>query len=378
MKGVDDFYWVLLVALALIVIFTIVSALWPYSPVPGGVGPGGGAVVTVAEFALGTVGYSENAARSSSLGSFTVGETQSEELRKVPQLEISAGWFGANSEKINVEAPSYLLENMRDVVIGFSVYDTNQYANLHVKWNGKEFYSEKPSRGHVEVRIDANYVESSNTLDVYCDGPGLAFWAATVYTLRDFGVELEYGPSKLVAFTLGQSDLETLSKAELSFIGFGTSPLRVKVNGYKIWEKVPNGVETVGFNFTGAPLKQGTNILSLDCPAGQASLNNAKLDIYLLTNQVTRTRSFEMTDSQYGLMKSQGYSGTVKFRVDSVSRPGELGIELNSNALHPGQPAEGWNSVSFSSGEGQTGTNTLEFSGTGYWDIGQVQVVLGK
>jgi len=382
MKGVDDFIYVLVIALVLIAIFTIVSVMWPYSGVPGT--PGGpdiGENITVAELSIGEVGYAENQPKSSPLGTFTVGETQTNELKKVPQLEISAGWFGGNKETFKIEIPSYYTDSLRGIVIAFNVYDTNQYGNLNVRWNGKDFYNEKVPRGSYTVRVDSNYIDDVNELEISSDGPGLAFWAATVYTLRDFKVNLEYGPSKLIAFTLAQSDLDAFTKGELEFIGFGTSNLRVKINGYKIWDQVPDGVETIGFNYTDVPLRLGENILSLDCPTGQATLNNAELSVYVLTNQITRTRSFDMTENHYNLMDQQAYTGTLRFKVDSINRPGEISIELNGNALSlagTGIVRQGWNTATFDASDAMSGSNTLEFSGNGYWDISEVQVLIGK
>ncbi|RLI97686.1 MAG: hypothetical protein DRO99_02665 [Candidatus Aenigmatarchaeota archaeon] len=376
MKGIDDFFYVLGIALALIIVFTAVSMVWPYAPGPGT--PGGESNITVAELSVGTVGFSENEPRSSSLGTFTVGETQSESLKRIPQLEISAGMFGSQSEKLNVEIPSYYMDSLRDIMVTFRVYDTNEYGNLYVKWNGKDFHAMKTPRGDVEVKIDANYVEASNTLEVYCDGPGLAFWAATVYTLRDFRVDLEYGPSKVIAFTLDQAETEAFSRGELKFIGYGNSNLRVRVNGYKVWDQMPDGVETVVFNYTGAPLKLGSNILSIDAPTGQVTLNNAMLNIYVLTNQVTRTRNFDITDSQYTMLDGQGYTGVLRFRVEDTTRQGELRAELNGNVIGSVSPRNGWNAMTFSASEANEGSNTLEFSGTGYWTISDAEVILSK
>jgi len=374
MKGIDDFIYVLVIALGLIVIFSIVSVFFPYSGLPGGVGVGGN--ITVAEFTLGTVGFAEDEPKSSSLGTFTVGETQTEELKRVPQLEISAGWFGSNSEEFNILVPSHFRDVLRDITITFNVRDTNEYGNLNVKWNGKSFFAEKAPRGSYEVKIEANYIEDANKLEISSDGPGLAFWAASIYTLRDFRVNLGYGPSRIIAFTLGQGDIDTFSRGEFRFIGFGDSNMRVKVNGVKIWEGLPDGVVHVGFNYSDAPLKLGENIMSIDCPGGQVTLNNARLDMYVLTNRVTRTRTFDITENQFDLMDKQNKIGEIRLDVNTASMPGDLNIELNGNELAILHPKLGLNSVQFTADQAISGSNTLEFSGTGYWDIGEIKIII--
>jgi hypothetical protein len=373
-EGISDFVYLLVIALALVVIFGVFSLFFPYSGLPG---TGVGQNVTIAELSIGTVGYAEDEPKSSELGTFTVGETQTEELKRVPQLEISQGWFGGNSEEFSIVIPSHFRDILREVVITFNVRETNEYGNLNVEWNGKSFLAEKAARGSYTVIIDANYVDDANKLEVFADGPGFAFWAASVYTLRDFRVELEYGPSKLIAFTLGQGDLNTFSKGELRFIGFGSANMRAHVNGIKIWEGLPDGVETIGFNFTDAPLRLGENIMALDSPTGQVTLNNARLDIYALTNQVARTRTFEITDSQFDMLDKQNKVGEIRFRVDSITRRGDLTIELNGNGIEVSSVRQGWNSAQFTGDQAISGDNTIEFSGTGFWDISEAQVMVG-
>lgn len=379
LKGVDDFFYVLVIALALIIIFSVVSVFLPYSPTSGGGGggPPGTGIMTIAEFTIGDVGYSEDEPRSTSLGSFVVGEPQSEPLKSLPQVELSTGWFGSQSETFDVTIPEHLRDSIRDVIITFNVYETNQYANLNVVWNGKSFHAQKSPRGDVRIKIDSNFIQDSNTMELTCDGPGLAFWAATVYTLRSFDVNLNYGPTKYISFEVGQGEMESFDRAELSFIGFGSTMMRVKINGFKIWEGVPEGVETIKFNYTSAPIKLGNNIMALDSPNGEITLNNARFDLYLLTNMISRTRNFDITASQYNLLYDQGKKATLSFRVDSVMRTGKATISINGRNLDPGLITEGWNSVEFGSNIANSGKNTIEFSGTGHWDISDARIIIG-
>ncbi len=375
LKGVEDFIYVLAVALILILVFAAISALWP-------VGPGGGVVgnVSIAEFSLGGVGYSgDYEASSITLGSFSVGETQTENLRTAPQLSLSSSLLGSKKETFSINVLSAYQDSLRDVLISFDVFETNQYGDLVVKWNGNEFYRGRASPRDYSIVIDKSSVKSMNTLEIYCDGPGLIFWASTVYTLRNFNVDLEYGPSKIFAFTLSQGEIEAWDRGEVSFYGFGTGDkLTLEVNDVEIYEQAPSGSTTITFNYTSAPLRVGQNLLTIKTDTGVFTLQNAVFKIFLLTNLVAKQRTFELDSDQYARLAEQGYAGVIEFKVDSIERSGVLDVELNRNDLAVPLPRTGWNNITFTDAEASIGTNTLEFSGNGYWDISEVKVRLEK
>lgn len=374
LKGVEDFIYVLAAALILILVFAAISAIIP-------VGPGGVVGnISIAEFALGGVGYSgDYEASSISLGSFDVGEIQKENLRSAPQLSLSSSLLGSQKETFTINILSAYQDSLRDVVISFDVFETNGYGDLVVKWNGREFYRGRASPRDYNIIIEKASVKSSNTLEIYCDGPGLMFWASTVYTLRNFNADLEYGPSKIFAFTLSQGEIEAWDRGEVSFYGFGTGDkLTLEVNDVEIYEQAPSGPTTITFNYTSAPLRVGQNLLTFKTDTGVFTLQNAGFKIFLLTNLVAKQRSFELDSDQYGRLVDMGYAGRIEFSIESIERTGTLDIELNGKDLTVPALRTGWNSLTFTDTEAQAGTNTLEFSGNGFWDISEVKVRLEK
>ncbi|MCK4714951.1 MAG: hypothetical protein KAT35_05210, partial [Candidatus Aenigmarchaeota archaeon] len=126
---VDDFMWILAIALILIIAVGIFSYFVPYTgPLTN---------ITISSFSPGEVGYVQDfVARSTNLQTFTVGEEQTEILKAYPQLELATGLFGGNTEKAMIDVPDYLLETARGVSLSFFIYDTNRYGSLIVKWNG--------------------------------------------------------------------------------------------------------------------------------------------------------------------------------------------------------------------------------------------------
>ena len=169
---VEEFIWVLAIALILLVAVGIFSFFVPYTgPLTN---------ITIDSFSPGEVGYVEDfVSRNINLKTFTVGETQSELLKGYPQMEMATSLFGGNTERVEIRAADYLLETARGVRITFHVYDTNNYGNLVIKWNGREIVNQAlPERGH-DFFIDREHVRETNTLEVSSTGPGFFFWAST-------------------------------------------------------------------------------------------------------------------------------------------------------------------------------------------------------
>ena len=365
-KGVEDFVYLLIVAIVIIVALSIFSGIGPF------IAPAENFTV-ISEFSLGPVGFAyDYPARTESLGSFAVGETQRELLKSVPKMRVIAGLFGAESNEYRIDVPEWLRETMKGVKITFSVEDRAPYGNLIIKWNGKEFYNEQAS-GAVTVTINSEYVKSSNNLEILAGSPGWYFWANTVYEIRNFNVNLEYGPAKLIPFEIFPNELESWNKGELSFYSIGTGTLSVKINGIEIYNQNPDLSNAIGFEYNDAPLKVGNNIISLSSPEGVLNLQNVELKIFLLTNEIVRTRDFNITAGQYNALK-QGKKGRIDYTIDSISREGILKIKLNNNMLSVPAPVTGLNSVYFTSGQAREGENRLEFSGTGTWYISEVDV----
>jgi hypothetical protein len=168
---VDDFMWVLGIALILLIAVGVFSFFVPYTgPLTN---------ITISSFSPGQVGFVEDfAARTIDLRTFTVGEDQTESLRSWPQMELGTSLFGGNVEGEVVEVPDYLMETARGVRLSFNVQDTNNYGNLVIKWNGFEVFSEAASERQHEVFIPREDIRGSNSIEVSATGPGLFFWAS--------------------------------------------------------------------------------------------------------------------------------------------------------------------------------------------------------
>jgi len=306
--------------------------------------------------------------------SFFVAAAQAENLKKATQLDICAGLWCSRQQEFSVSVPSYYMDTIKDVKIVYAVYDTNQYGDIVFKWNGKEFSRSRAASRDYTIVIDKQYVMDSNTLQIYAEGPGLMFWASTIYTLRDFRADVEYGPAHINTFTLSQSELSAWNSGDLSFYGSGnTGQLRVRSNGYVIYQGMPAGQVSIPLNYSTAAPKIGENLVVFDALGGGVfSLNNVRLKLYLLTNQVVKAKTFQLSASDYGKL---GH-GTISFTINSVQRDGDMTMKLNGKYLNVPKPAAGSNIVYFTKGEAAQGSNTLEVTGSGYWDIGDMTITI--
>jgi hypothetical protein len=379
MKGIDEFIWVLAIALVLVVIFMGAAALTPYIPGGGGGnqsnGTSGGGGTIAAYSQIGFVGYSSSyAGQGINYGSFVVGQPQAENLKRATQLDICAGLWCDRKQEFSVSVPSYYMDTLRGVKISFAIYDTNQYGDLVVKWNGREFHRARSASQDYVISIDKDYVRDSNTLQIYAEGPGLMFWASTIYTLRDFKADVEYGPAVIRTFTLSQGELSAWNSGELNLYASGDKgQLRVRMNGNVVYQGMPYGQQAIALNYTNAGPKVGENLLVFDALGGGVfSLSNVQLKLYLLTNQIVKSKTFALSQADYSKLGS----GRITFYVNSAQRSGDMTMKLNGKYLSVPKISAGTNVVYFTRNEAAQGGNTLEMTGSGYWDIGDMTVAI--
>ncbi len=369
----DTFIGSLIIIFIVLVILLSMAAFAPYYP--DGVPPGSGIVLH--SFTAGTIGFADNyVSRTQNLGSFGVGVPQDEVLKSVTRMEITAGVFGGSSEEFTISVPQDVLDWLKDAEITFNVEDTNQYGNLVIKWNGAELFNKKADRGGHTVPLGASRIKEQNTLEIAAQGPGLLFWAATLYDIRNFRMTAEYGPAKFVDFEVSTDELESLDRFNLGwFTATRRGTLTVKVNGEDIFSGLPDRQESIDFTDTGlqtASVKPGKNRLTFMAFNGSFELQDVIMKTYVSKNQRTMKEQFQVTATQLNSMKSRG--GIVKIYVKDVEKEGTLRVKVNEEAADPVLGKVGWNRISFSGDLVESGSNWLEIGGTGTFDVGEVSV----
>jgi hypothetical protein len=367
----DDFIPVFIVAVIFIAIMLLITAF------SGITGPAMN--VSVASFSVGEVGYlTDYPTRTLDLRSFSVGETQEESLKAIPQVEVNRWLFSAKTEKYVIDVPEWYETTMRGIMLSFNIFEqsSGQYSKLVIKWNGLEVFRYGDAASDQSVFIDKSGVKDSNTLEIDADYNAWFFWARSTYVLRNFNVNVEYGPERLIPFELLSSELQGFNKGEVTFDGYGCS-LLVRVNRVDVYQGTPSGETKIEFTYQDVPLVPGGNIVSFIATSGVCSLRDAQFRIYLIGNEVSSTKTFDLTADSMNML-NQGFAGKVNYRVDSVIRTGSLSIKLNGKELSVPAPRTGWNTASFTAADVQQGENEIAFSGTGAFDIPEASIILER
>lgn len=369
----DDFIPVLIAAIVFIVIMLLVTAFMSFPAPPMN--------ITVSEVGdLGEVGYlTDYPTKTLDLKTFRVGETQEDNLKAIPQVSVYRNLITSHTEKFMIEVPEWYQATQRGLWINFYIYEQSagQFSRLVVKWNGLEVFNHGSPATEQSIFVEKGRVKGSNILEIDAEFNPWWFWATSTYTLRDFNVNLEYGPEKLIPFELLTSELQSFNMGEVSFDASGGCDLIVRVNGIEVYSGVPDGEQKLEFTYQDVPITPGGNVLAFIATDGICQLKDSEFRIYLIGNQVVVTRKFDLTAENYNLL-GQDFTGKISYKIDSIMRTGSLNIELNGKDLSVPVPRTGQNSVTFSQDDVQEGDNQLSFSGTGAFDISEVVVTLER
>lgn len=367
----EDFIYVLVAAVAFLGVMLLISLFVQF--------PGSTMNISVATLSVGEVGYlTDYPSKTIDLKTFSVGKTQTESLRAVPQIEVYRNLFTANSEKFVISVPEWYDTTMRGVRLDFNVYEQSslQFSKLVIKWNGLEVFDYGDAGNEQSIFIEKERVKRSNTLEINAEYNPWWFWATSTYKLRNFNVNMEYGPERLIPFTMTANELQTFNRGEINFEGSGCD-LLVRVNGVDMYQGTPNGQTTIEFTYSEVPITPGGNIVAFISTDGICNFRNSNLKIFLVGSQVTASRTFELTSEHYNLL-SQGFDGKVNYMIDSVIRSGILEIKINGNTLSVPTARTGWNSAGFSASDVEEGENEITFSGTGAFDIDEARIELER
>ncbi len=364
-KGDNGFIYVLIAG---VVVLAALFILAPMIQLPEDTGK----VKSVYTFSVGKVGVSAGSFKGQTIGTFSVGEAQKEVLKSAGRVEIENGIGGQKSQEYSISLQDYLLEALRDIKISFDIVETNQYGDLIFEWNGKEIFRKKAASREWSITIPKDNVASLNTLKIRADGPGLLFWASTVYKLEPFSVFAEYGPSRLFGFQLSQSELETFNKGELEFYSLSEGKLVIRVNGRQIFSKKPEGTEKAMFDFNSAPVFFGQNVLSFES-SSQITVDGARLKLYVQAPATAFLERFNLTKANINDMKNN--RGRVKLAVSSVDRPGSLVVMLNGKTIGSESVLEVSSpTYKFDGADAKEGMNEIQITGTGEFEVSQAIV----
>jgi len=173
-----------------------------------------------------------------------------QKLEKKEVLENNFGikngiFFGKVSYKRKFEIEDYILKNLKNATLSFSVKATNNYGDLYIVLNNETIFKNRALLGDYRLNIDPR---RENVVEFGTSSSGWKIWAPSVYNISNLSIEMDYS-FKEINITLN-------NQTEYS----GMPETRVKVVPLK-------------------NIKEGKNLISFSS-TGEMKLENVKLRLF--------------------------------------------------------------------------------------------------
>ncbi|MFH0889762.1 MAG: hypothetical protein V1836_01290 [Candidatus Aenigmatarchaeota archaeon] len=288
-------------------------------------------VASMPQFFLGFT--KEDKARTINYDSFVIGANSSMNIREVLVQDIANGLFSYKdlSLEINLQ-PATVTEAVAGSV-SLEITSTNNYGNLAVSWNGKEYYNDKPAAGKIDVNIPKEAIKESNTLIVKSTGPGARFWASSFYALQNVHFDIITKSKRSLFFDVFPEELPTWSAGVLNFrradYSSADGTLKASINGKAIYGRFPKQTDSIEIG--PSDIRSGKNVITLESDS-TFSLSNVFLNVFLWRNRTPGvSTSFKLNGDDLFLLNSSKFSGVVEINVGSVLKPAAIEVRFNSS-----------------------------------------------
>lgn len=323
---------------------------------------------------FGPIGHVNKTFRRIRLGDLSIGALRGNKtVETIEEAKIENGYFSYNSRVIEFHS-----NNPEAAWLSFEVLNTNLYGKLKIIANGEEVISSKMMTGiDPKIRIE-NLKKGKNRIEIVSEGPGLRFWAPSIYELRDLELVVnDYGYSSYSKpFKVYDYELRGFSHGKVKFFverALRNKSLKVNINGNEIYKENPlkrSLPYEVRFHANDTNLKLGENILKFSSGEGaKYKLSNADLKLFYYGNpeRTVITREFQISDKEYNDLGKEKIKGTLSFD-SKVFISNEMKIELENKTFEV-YPESGKNKYFFDQDDLKKGTNTLRISTEGSFRI---------
>lgn len=379
-KGIDEFVYVLLAGLLMIIVMLFAWGI-PPSPPEGNV-----SVVTSGAFAVGA--SPQDVPRHVKIGDFSVSyAVGSKILVEKENIEVRKGLTVNEYERMSASID----EDLDLVTSGFfSVYvlDTNSEGKLVLKVNNEVVFNQKIEPGSIDVPVDKDLLKGYNVIEVSTSSPGWKFWTSSVYKIEkmEFGINFFGNLEKSEVFEVYESELRTFKEGKVEFeVGkySGEGDLMIRINDREIYKGRPLGMFSQSFDIFDVGLAKGMNSITFSAESG-ASYEIEDCELIIIheeAGQKSRSFSFNVDSSQYNKLKSK--NGGIKFYVVESNCLGSLQVKItdtegDKNLVQELEicPAGRYRTVSFDVSYVGIGTNyvTFEASGDGSFVLSNVEI----
>ncbi|MBI4177046.1 MAG: hypothetical protein HY516_01635 [Candidatus Aenigmarchaeota archaeon] len=322
----------------------------------------------------------EDKARAISYDDFALGTESTMKVKEVLEQEISEGLFSKSGLSMAVALDPSTVSDAAGAAVSFEVVNTNNYGNLAVIWNGKEYYSDKPPAGKITVKLPKASLKNENTFAIKSTGPGARFWASSVYSLRHVRLDVVTVSKRTLFLEVFPEEIPVWSAGVLNFRRSDYSTqngvIKAYVNGKLVYNSFPNEADKIEIG--PAEIRPGTNLIRFESEGGVFSLKNVFLNVFLWKNRTTGvTKSFILNADDLVLLNRSGYSGVVQIKLGEVLKAAPLEIRFNNGkAAKSVFITELKDRINATFGHDQVseGNNTLTFATDGSMRVDSVDV----
>jgi hypothetical protein len=167
-----------------------------------------------------------------------------EMLDSKENVEVASSLLTSKEINLVGEISEGKLAEATDAFVVLIIDSTNMLKPLVVTVNEKEIYRDVPQPGSLYLSIKKELLRTKNIVTIKTEFPGwLQFWKTSRYELKEakFGINV-YGPAfKDFEFNLEKEVLQNFKYAKLEFDvsnRVGNANLVIKINDYLIWRDV--------------------------------------------------------------------------------------------------------------------------------------------
>ncbi len=206
------------------------------------------------------------------------------EEQKVEKKEILDGLFkirngifsGKPPYKRRFEVEKYILENLDNATLSFTVKDTNNYGKLYVILNNETLVKKSAPLGKYTLNmapIEENYLEFK------AGSSGWKIWAPTVYIISNLSIETDYSFKEIprYEFFISEYIYKNFYECKLQFDFIESNEkFNISLNNQTEYNGIPDSrVNVIKLK----NIKEGKNLISFSSD-GKVKLENAKLKLF--------------------------------------------------------------------------------------------------
>ncbi|MBI4167674.1 MAG: hypothetical protein HY515_01820 [Candidatus Aenigmarchaeota archaeon] len=340
--------------------------------------------IDLASFPQFFIGFTkEDKARTINYDDFALGTESSMKIKEVLEQDISEGLFSSKGLSLDVAMDAATISDAISAALSFEVADTNNYGNLVVTWNGKDYYNDRPAAGKVSVKLPKESLKNENMLVIKSTGPGARFWASSFYSLKNIKFETVTVSKRTIFFDVFPEEVTSWSSGVLNFRRADYSSqngiLKAYVNGKLVYNSFP--LESDAIQIGPDTIRSGTNLIKFESEGGVFSLKNVFLNVFLWKNRTSGiTKSFILDPDYLTLLNSSGYSGVVRIKLGEVLKAAPLEVRFRNNktgtkSVFITELKDNMN-ASFGADQVGEGNNTLTFATDGSMRVDYVDVFI--